>query len=276
MAIIQFDATQVAPDPGRGDPVPAGWYIVALEKSEMKPTADGNGNFFLECVYGILDGQFKGRKLFDRFNLRNASPQAQEIAYRQFAAVCHAVGHLQVGDSSELHGRPMKARVKIEPEKKNPDGTVQYEAKNAITSYKNVNDTSAVNTAAAPAPAAMPAVAMPPPAAPGGWAPPAATQPWAPPAGAPAAAPAQQPWAPPPQVPAGPPPGWQPPAAAPVAQPPAWQPPAGAPAQQPWQQAQPPAQQPPAVQAPVQPPPGMAPAWSPPPAGPGAVPPWQK
>lgn len=282
MAQVNFDASGVAPDQGRGDPLPAGWYDCAMEKSEMKPTAGGDGAY-LECVFGVLQGQFQGRKLFSRFNLRNNNPQAQEIAYKQFSAVCHAIGQLQVGDSAELHGRPLKVRVKIRP----AEG--QYEASNDITKYENINfQIGAVPTSAGPA--AMPPMMAPPmmpPPQQAAWAPPPAMPPQAP------QQPAAQPWAGQPQQPVQQPWAAQPQQAPqqfapqqfapqqPPAMPqqaPAWQPPAGA-EQQPWaqqapQQAAPQQAQPMPPQAPA----NMQPAWNPQPAGvqqpAQAVPPW--
>jgi hypothetical protein len=264
MAQLNFNAAEVAPDAGRADPIPAGWYIAAMEKSELKPTKDGTGSL-LACTFGVLDGQYKGRKVFFNFNLRNANPQAQEIAYKQFSAVCHAIGHLMVGDTAELHNRPLKIRVKVRP------ADAQYEAANDITAFKNVNEP----TGDAPtAPQAAPSFMPPPPAAPPqAWAPPAAApapQAWAPPPAAMSpAAPPQQQWAP------------QPPAAPPAAMPPApaqqpsWQPPAGA-QPQPWAApAQAPASPPAAAPVPPMPPANMPPAWAPPPAQ-GGTPPWMQ
>ncbi len=254
MAIIQFDATGVPPDEGRNsDPIPPGWYIVAMEKSEMKPTKDGI-NSMLAVTFGVLEGQFKGRKIFFNFNLRHTNPQTVEIAYKQFSAVCHAVQHLQVNDSTELHGRPLKIKVKIRP------AQGEYAPSNDIEAFKHVNDPSAVDgPKVAGTTAAAPPVFTPPPAAPQQWAPPAQA---AQPQFAPPQAPQQQ-WAPPAQQQAP---------AAPAAAP-AWAPPPGAPAQ-PWAQ---PAQAPAAPPGPAAIPPGAAPAqWTPPPVAPGAgqQPPW--
>lgn len=280
MAAINFNASQVAPDTGRGDPLPQGWYDVAMVQSEMKPTSAGDGAF-LQCVFDVVSGPFQGRKLFSRFNLRNNNAQAQEIAYKQFSAVCHAVGHLQVGDTSELHGRPLKVRVKVRP----AEG--QYEASNDITKYDNINAQVAVPVQAAALPPQTPALppAMPPQQT--AWGPP--SMPVQPPA-----MPPQPAWTPPAMQPApaavspqAVPQFWQPPATPPQAPqyappeqsaPPAWQPPAGAVAQ-PW--AQQPAQQaapPQAPQLPPQAPVGQPAPWSPAPAGvaqpAAAIPPW--
>lgn len=130
---LNFDATTVAPDTGF-EVVPAGWYNVRIDESEMKPTKDGSGAY-LQLRFDILDGQFVGRKLFTRFNLRNSNQQTVEIAYKQLSAVAHAVNVLRVGNSAELHGIPLKVKVKIKT-----DRTGEYEPSNEITSYKNINE----------------------------------------------------------------------------------------------------------------------------------------
>lgn len=152
MAQLQFDATQVAPDAGQLDAIPAGWYNAAMDQSEMKPTKDGSGAY-LECRFNVLDGQYAGRKLFARLNLRNMNPVAQEIAYKQLSAICHAIGVLNIQESSQLHNQPMKLKVSQRP------ATAEYEASNEIKAFKNINE----NVGAGAAPAAGPAGFTPPP-----------------------------------------------------------------------------------------------------------------
>ena len=236
-AILNFDATTVAPDTGGGDPVPAGWYNVMIDESEMKPTK-AEGGLRLSLRFTIMDGQYANRKVFTGLNLKNANPVAQEIAYKQLSAICHAVGIMQVQDSQQLHGRPLKIKVKVRA------ASGDYEASNDITAYKNINE-QVDGPATGGAPAGAPWATAPAPA------PQAA--PWA---GQPAAAPVAptQQFAPPVQAPA------------PAAAAPQWQPPA---AQQPWAQA--PQQQAPVQQAPAQ---QQAPAAQHP--AQGATPPWMQ
>ena len=222
MAQLNFDARTVVPDAGQQDPVPAGWYKVVIDKSEMKPTKDGTG-MRLELQFKIIDGQYTNRKIFEGLNLQNANPVAQEIAYKQLSAICHSVNVLVAEDSQQLHNIPLQVKVVLKP------ATGQYEAKNEIKAYKNINEVVAPSPAAAapgapasfappPAPAAFappaaPGSFAPPPAAaaPATWTPPPAAQPWAGTAPAAAAAPA----APAPAAPAAlAPPAW---AAAPAA-----------------------------------------------------------
>lgn len=88
MALLNFDASTVAPDTGAQDPVPAGWYDVVIDASEMKPTNDGNGSY-LELRHNIIAGAMQGRKVYGRLNLRNANPTAQEIGYKQLLSLIH-------------------------------------------------------------------------------------------------------------------------------------------------------------------------------------------
>jgi len=263
MAQLNFDATQVAPDTGL-EPVPAGWYNVMIDESEMKPTKDGSGAY-LQVRFNVIDGQFQGRKLFARLNLRNANPTAQEIAFKQLSAIAHAVGVLHVQDSQQLHGIPLKVKVKLRK-----DTTGQYDDSNEISSYKNINEQVEMPGVSGGAPqGGAPQGGFQPPQAPagfggapqgGGFQQPPAQQPappqqWAPPQQPQQAPqqPAQQPWGqqppqqPQPQQPQQPDPSQQ-----------AWQQPQQA--QQPWQQ---PAQQPAPQQAAPAPAQQQAPAQQP-------------
>jgi hypothetical protein len=197
MANFNFDASTVAPDSGQPDPVPLGWYDIALVESEIKPTAAGTG-VRMAAVYQILTGQYQGRKIFGGFNLENPNPEAVKISAAQLSALSHAVGVLKWNDSSMLHNIPFKAKVKIKA------GDANNGPANDIAAYKHVSDPSAGSTtgAAAPAAAGAPKTFTPPPAATGfvppgaaatmpavqqTWQQPAAAQPWQAPAAAAAA-----------------------------------------------------------------------------------------
>jgi len=243
--VINFDSTSVVPSTGVMDAMPAGWYIAAMDQSDSKPTKDGSG-MYLELRFDILDGQYKGRKVFARLNVKNNNPQAVEIAYKDLAAICHAVGAVGLVQSTDmLHGRPLKLKLKVRP------ATGEYEANNEISAYRNVNDQTAVNGAAAAGQAVNPGMPanFPPPAQTGNWAPAQGGQP-APQQGyAPPQQPAQgQPSYQPPQQPQQPAQGQQ------------WQQPQGG---QPWQPPQQPVQQP--QQQFAQPQPGGNPAANQPP-----------
>ena len=126
-----FDATQVDPS-STFDPVPPDDYLVQVINSEMKPTKDGQGQY-LQLEMDILDGEYQGRKVFDRLNLLNNNPQTVEIAQRTLSAICHATGVLNVQDSEQLHFIPMIVKVVVKP------AQGQYSASNEVKGYKPVN-----------------------------------------------------------------------------------------------------------------------------------------
>jgi len=143
-----FDASQVEPATGF-DPIPRGRYLVCIEKSEMKTTRDGNGQY-LELAFKVLDGEHHSRQVFGRLNLVNSNPKATEIAYREFSALCRACGVMQVQDSAELHSRPLVIQVELE---NGQDKHGNPRQNNVIKGYYSTTGGAPATAPAAPAPA---------------------------------------------------------------------------------------------------------------------------
>lgn len=188
MATLNFDTRTV--EPGQSyDPIPKGWYIAHVEESNIVQTKSGTGSY-LKTKFVVLDGEYKGRAVFQNFNIMNSNKQAEEIARRQLADLGRAVNVIQIQDSQQLHGIPLKIKVAVRK------GEGEFNDQNVIKDYKPM---SYVTPNAAPAPAfgAPQVVGLPPTQ--GAWAPPATVsapqttftgQPWAPPPVPAAAAPA--------------------------------------------------------------------------------------
>jgi hypothetical protein len=159
MASLNFNAAAVAPQQSF-EPLPEDWYIVCMTESEMKPTKDSatTGNAYLETVLTVQDGDYKGRKLFYRLNVKNSNPVAQEIAYKQLSAICHATGVIQVEDSRQLHGLPFQVKVVVRK-----DDSGKYDPTNEVKAIKGLQDAAA--PAMPPTGFAAPAAPMPTPMA---------------------------------------------------------------------------------------------------------------
>lgn len=117
-------------------PIPAGKYTAIITASEMKSTKAGGQR--LALTVEIVEGAAKGRKIFTGLNLVNSNPEAEKIAKTELANICRAVGIIHPRDSSELHGKPLLAKVSIKPE------TTEYPAGNEIKGWE------AISTMAAP------------------------------------------------------------------------------------------------------------------------------
>lgn len=149
MALLKnpFDATTVEPMQSFEN-IPPGDYPMVITDSEIKATAAGTGEY-LQLTTEIIDGQHKGRKIWVRLNIENPNATAVEIAMRELASICAAVGApTPLVDTATLHNRPFLGKVKIEPAKNG------YEARNAMAGYKAMSGSAPAPQAAAPAPAA--------------------------------------------------------------------------------------------------------------------------
>lgn len=162
--------------------VEPGWYDAKIDESEMKPTKDSSGAY-LKLRFSIIGGKHNNQKIFQNLNLKNANPTAVEIAQKQLSAICHSVNVLQLQNSAQLHGIPLKIKVKV---RKDPTG--QYEDSNEISGYENINAAVQMSPSYGNATLAAPAGFGAPAAAPAAPAMAAGSQPWQQPA--PAAQPA--------------------------------------------------------------------------------------
>ena len=63
----------------------------------------------------MIDGEFKGRSVFDRLNLWNPNSQAVDIAQRSLSAICHAIDLLKVKNHEELRGKKLMAKIVYKP-----------------------------------------------------------------------------------------------------------------------------------------------------------------
>lgn len=112
------------------EPIPAGWYLAEIVKSEMKDSSSGAGNRYLTCQLKIVEGEYKDRYLFNLMNLVNQNQEAVDIARKELASICEACDIDEIEESTELHGITMAVRVGIKAADAN------WPAKNEIKAYK--------------------------------------------------------------------------------------------------------------------------------------------
>lgn len=154
MARLNFNAAEV--DPAQSfDAIPAGWQTAQITDSSMHPTKAGDGEY-LKLEFTILGGDYDGRKVWTNLNLENPNPKAVEIAYQKLSAIAHAVGVLQVEDSSELHHKPLDIDISVR------QATSEYAASNDIKGFRACAGMSKPGAASAPKAAAAPAKTAPP------------------------------------------------------------------------------------------------------------------
>ena len=144
-----FDANQVKPSEDL-EAIPTGEYRAVIVKSENKATKAGTGEY-LKLTFQVDGGDYHGRLVWARLNMKNPNAMAVEIAERELAAICYAVNVMNPRNSETLHKLPMIIKVVC---KKRSDSD---EMGNEIKSYKPV---PTVPLAPPPAPKSVPPYAV--------------------------------------------------------------------------------------------------------------------
>jgi hypothetical protein len=124
----EFSPADVPANERSFDPIPAGTYNLQVIESRIEDTKNGSGQM-LVLTLEVIDGEYAGRKIWDRLNIRNQNPDAQRIAQRALADLCISLGIVELSDSEELHFKPFTARVRIESDKSgqyDPQNRVRY------------------------------------------------------------------------------------------------------------------------------------------------------
>lgn len=124
-----FDPSTVPEDDRSFDLIPAGDYLMQVIESDLIETKSGSGHI-LKLTCEILEGPNTNRRVWINLNIRNQNPQAQQIAQRDLADLCIAVGVASLRNSDDLHFKPFIGKVKIKPAK---DG---FDAQNTVSRFK--------------------------------------------------------------------------------------------------------------------------------------------
>lgn len=131
-----FNAAAVEPTQDF-QPMKAGTYKAIINSSSLEQAKTGSGtNLVLE--FKIVDGEYKNRTLKQWLCVQHSSQQTQEIAQRNFSAICHAVNQMQVTTTEQLHGKPMLVRISLEPDNRDPE-----KLQNRIKSYMSLQKPAA-------------------------------------------------------------------------------------------------------------------------------------
>ncbi len=127
MATFSFDASSIAPA-ANFSPVPAGSYISQIIDSSIGATKDMTGQI-LKLTFEIIDGEFKGRKIWNNLNIQNKNADTQKYAQADLSAICRATNQIKLEDTAALHGIPLKIKVTIR------EASGGYEAQNQIKGF---------------------------------------------------------------------------------------------------------------------------------------------
>jgi hypothetical protein len=137
--------------------LPNGNYLLQMESAEVVEKNQGasDHSVVVKSIFEVLEPEeFKGRKLFGNYNLKNKSEIAQKIGNEQFQCLLRAIEVPAADDSDDLLFRSFMATVGLgkDSKDKNADGTPVYPAKPEIKRYwyPDIGDAPQPGVTAAP------------------------------------------------------------------------------------------------------------------------------
>lgn len=145
---MSFDASEIATS--SFGVLPAGDYLVQITDSSVGQNSKQTG-VNLKLTFDVIDGEYKGRKVFDSLCIQHSSAKAQQIAQESLAKIVKSIGFAgKLEDSAALHHKPLKITVKIR------EASGGYNEQNDVTDYKSASAANAFSAPAQPAANAAP------------------------------------------------------------------------------------------------------------------------
>ncbi|WP_311276129.1 DUF669 domain-containing protein [Methylobacterium sp. WCS2018Hpa-22] len=95
------------------EPMPEGDYELQIVEADVRANSKGTGSL-LEYKAEVVSGEFEGKSIFERINIRHENATAQAIGQKALQDLIKAAGVRGVSDTDELLYKPFFARVAIE------------------------------------------------------------------------------------------------------------------------------------------------------------------
>jgi len=143
-----FNASEMPVPESNYDPVPAGWYNVAIAGAEIKDTKAGTGKY-ISVRFDITGPEHQGRVVFTNLNTRNPNPKAEEIARQQLGEIMRAIGVQELEDTDQLIGGNLAIKVTVKESE-------QYGPGNEVKGFRAIDGSAPPSTSTASAAAAPP------------------------------------------------------------------------------------------------------------------------
>ena len=115
-----------------------GDYEAMVTESDITTTSKGGK--MLKLTFTIVKGEFEGMKILSNYNIENASPKTQEIAWQHIGKLLKAIGKTSMTRTEDLHDKRLVISVYNKKEENyiDKDGVERESVKPTITNYEAV------------------------------------------------------------------------------------------------------------------------------------------
>lgn len=118
MTSFYFDTREYTPEPSSFDPLPQGTYKGMIVKAAEK-VSQSTGTPYASLEIEILEGKYKGRKVYDNLFLNSANATAQSIARGKMNGIANALGLVVIEGESDFVFKPLSVNVGVDKDGKN-------------------------------------------------------------------------------------------------------------------------------------------------------------
>lgn len=125
-------------------PIPEGTYDVEVVDTEVRLTKDETGKY-ISTTLRVIDGEYENRRIFTNITVKSENPKALGIGKKLLGQLCNAVGMpigFELENTNDLHNVPVKAFIYVQEAKNG------YPERNAVRSFKKIDDVVAPAVAA--------------------------------------------------------------------------------------------------------------------------------
>ena len=128
---MTFNIQDLPQDEQQGGAIPAGQYVVKIERAQLKDTKSGTGRY-ISLMLRVQGPTHSNAVVFAMVNISNQNQEAERIGKAQLRSIMEAIGLQTITDTDQLIGGVMDVKVAVEKDTYNGN----EQERNVVKSFK--------------------------------------------------------------------------------------------------------------------------------------------
>lgn len=141
---MTINVNDLPQDEQQGGAIPAGQYVVKIERAQLKDTKSGTGRY-ISLMLRVQGPTHSNAVVFAMVNISNQNQEAERIGKAQLRSIMEAIGLQTITDTDQLIGGVMDVKVAVEKDTYNGN----EQDRNVVKSFKKSQSGAAMSQPAA-------------------------------------------------------------------------------------------------------------------------------
>ena len=138
---MTINVNDLPQDEQQGGAIPAGQYIVKIERAQLKDTKSGTGRY-ISLMLRVQGPTHSNAVVFAMVNISNQNQEAERIGKAQLRSIMEAIGLQTITDTDQLIGGVMDVKVAVEKDTYNGN----EQDRNVVKSFKKSQSGAVLST----------------------------------------------------------------------------------------------------------------------------------